>query len=102
MLSSGKGCGESPEPSCSVRGDTTVSQAVAIAGGSGRDDFCLLPSHSAGGFANSGGLAAAREKLGWSSSISLEEGLLKVRPNFKSVLWETPRTLKPSIAEAAP
>jgi len=46
-------------------------------------------------------ITAAREKLGWCPSISLEKGLVKTVPYFKSLLQETPRTLVPLIAGTA-
>ncbi len=46
-------------------------------------------------------ITAAREKLGWCPSISLEKGLVKTLPYFRSLLRETPRTLEPLIASAA-
>jgi dTDP-glucose 4,6-dehydratase len=42
----------------------------------------------------------ARENLGWRPSISLEQGLVKTLPYFRSLLQETPRTLEPLTAAA--
>jgi dTDP-glucose 4,6-dehydratase len=42
----------------------------------------------------------AKENLGWRPSLSLEQGLVKTLPYFKSLLQETPRTREPLTAVA--